>query len=144
MYCKWPICFRFFLYKFRPKFLVEFKICDKILVSARPKPEFINWSLVSALPKPNFGQKIRFHLLFIYSMHSKCKICPYAQKENLLIDIGYNSSESGVLPDSVLFEGTVSSNSVLFGGAVLPYCLLFGGTVPPRMITIIHLSPGST
>ena len=65
-------------------------------------------------------------------MHSICKICPYAPKENLVIDIGYNSSESGVLPDSVLFGGTVSSNSVSFGGAVLPHHVLFGGTVPPN------------
>ena len=65
-------------------------------------------------------------------MHSKCKICPYAPKENLVIDIGYNSSESGVLPDSVLFGGTVLSNSVLFAGAVLQHCVLFGRTVPPN------------
>ena len=32
----------------------------------------------------------------------------------------YSLSESGVLPNSVLFGGTVSQNSVLFGGTVPP------------------------
>ena len=37
-----------FLLQFRPKFSVEAKICDKVSVSAKPEPEFINWSSVLA------------------------------------------------------------------------------------------------
>ena len=44
----------------------------------------------------------------------------------------YGLSKSSVLPNSVLFGGTVPPNSVLSGGTVPPNSVLFGVTVPPN------------
>ena len=67
-------------------------------------------------------------------MHSKCKISPYAPKENLVIDIGYNLSESGVLPDIVLFGGTACYLVELYSHIVCYLAELFLQIAFPNIV----------
>ena len=50
---------------------------------------------------------------------------------NFILCFRHGLSESNVLPNSVLFVGTVPPNSVLFGRTVPQNSVLSGGTVPP-------------